>query len=165
MARKPISCILCHNADGISNYRLALQELLHNLDIDIALICETKLPAGFVWRNHGYRTYNIRGPNHADRNQYAISAPDKPTYYSHRTNVRPDVLDIFLHHMGLPKVDVETLYELNSDHNTVLLTVDSSITSQMLRGSGHFVRWDEFRRYLRPIELPSDRFCPPTHWK
>ena len=58
--------------------------------------------------------------------------------------MRPDVLDIFLHHMGLPKVDVETLYELNSDHNTVLLTVDSSITSQMLRGSGHFVRWDEF---------------------
>ena len=65
MARKPISRILCHNADGISNERLALQELLHSLDIDIALIFKTKLPAGFVWRNPGYRTYNIRGPNPA----------------------------------------------------------------------------------------------------
>ena len=46
---------------------------------------------------------------HADRNQYAISAPDRPTYYSHRTNVRPDVLDIFLHHMGLPVADVERM--------------------------------------------------------
>ena len=95
---------------------------------------------------------------HADRNQYAISAPDRPTYYSHRTNVRPDVLDIFLHHMGLPVADVETLDELNSDHNPLLLKVDSSMTSQVLRGSGNYVRWDEFRRYLRPIELPSDPF-------
>ena len=54
--------------------------------------------------------------------------------------------------------DVETLDELNSDHNPVLLTVDSSMTSQMLRGSGHYVRWDEYRRYLGPIELPSDPF-------
>ena len=54
--------------------------------------------------------------------------------------------------------DVETLDELNSDHNPVLLTVDSSMTSQVLRGSGHYVRWDEFRRYPRPIELPSDPF-------
>ena len=51
--------------------------------------------------------------------------------------------------------DVETLDELNSDHNPVLLKVDSSVTSQVLRGSGHYVRWDEFRRYLSPIELPS----------
>ena len=65
MAKKPIARILCHNADDISSDRLALQELLHSLDIDIALICETKLPAGFLWRNPGYRTYNIRGPNPA----------------------------------------------------------------------------------------------------
>ena len=72
--------------------------------------------------------------------------------------MRPDVLDIFLHHMGLTVLDVETLDELNSNHNSVLLTVDSSMTSQVLRGSSHYVRWDEFRRYLRPIELPSDPF-------
>jgi hypothetical protein len=77
---------------------------------------------------------------HADRNQYAISTPDRPPYYSHRINVRLDVLDIFLHQMGLPVVDVETLDELSSDHNSVLLRVDSSMTSQVLRGSGHFVR-------------------------
>ena len=40
--------ILCHNANGISNDRLALQELSHSLDIHIALICETKLPTDFV---------------------------------------------------------------------------------------------------------------------
>ena len=44
-------------------------------------------------------------------------------------NVHPDVLDIFLHHMELPVADVESLDELNSDHNPVLLTVDSSMTS------------------------------------
>jgi hypothetical protein len=86
---------------------------------------------------------------HADRNQYAISAPDRPTHYLHRMNVRHDVLDIFLHPTGLPIFDSEILNELNSDHIPVLLTVDSSTTSHVLRGSGHFVKWDEFRRYLR----------------
>jgi hypothetical protein len=56
MAKKPIARILCHNEDGISSDRVALQELLHSLDIDIALICEAKRPAGFVWRNPGYGT-------------------------------------------------------------------------------------------------------------
>ena len=40
-----------------------LQELLHSLDIDITLICETKLPPWFEWRDTAYRTYNTRGPN------------------------------------------------------------------------------------------------------
>jgi Endonuclease/Exonuclease/phosphatase family. len=55
--------ILCHNANGIYNDSLALQELLHSLDVDIALISETRLPTWFEWRNPGYRTYNTRGPN------------------------------------------------------------------------------------------------------
>ena len=42
---------------------IALHELLRSLDYDIALISETKLPRCFVWRNPGYRTYNIRDPN------------------------------------------------------------------------------------------------------
>ena len=65
MAKKPIARILCHNADGISSDKQALQELLYSLEIDIALIYVTKLPAGFVWRSPGYRIYNIRGPNPA----------------------------------------------------------------------------------------------------
>ena len=55
--------ILGHNANGIYNDSVALQELLHSLDVDIALICETKLPTWFDWRNPGYRTYNTRGSN------------------------------------------------------------------------------------------------------
>ena len=51
--------ILCNNANGIYTDRLTL----HSLDRDNALICETKLPPWFEWRNPGYRKYNIRGPN------------------------------------------------------------------------------------------------------
>ena len=32
------------------------------------------------------------------------------------------------------------------------------MTARTLWGSCHFVRWDEFRWYLEPIELPSDPF-------
>ena len=60
MAKKPIARILYHNPDGISNDRISLQEHMHSLYIHIALIYETKLPAGFVWK-----TYNIRSPNPA----------------------------------------------------------------------------------------------------
>jgi Exonuclease III len=55
--------ILCHNANSIYGDRLNLQELLHSLDVDIALIWETKLPTWFDWRNPDYRTYNTRGSN------------------------------------------------------------------------------------------------------
>jgi hypothetical protein len=55
--------ILCHNANGIYNDRLTLQELLHSIDVCIALICETKFPKWFDWRNPGYRTYITSGPN------------------------------------------------------------------------------------------------------
>jgi hypothetical protein len=81
-------------------------------------------------------------------------------------NVYPDVLDIFVHHMELPMVDVETLGKPHSDHNPVFLMVDSSMTSQMLRGMEHFVRCDEFRWYLRPTELPSNPFLahPRLGW-
>jgi Endonuclease/Exonuclease/phosphatase family. len=91
---------------------------------------------------------------HADKNLYAISAPDSPTYYSNRTNVHLDVFDIYLHHMK----DVETLDELNSDHNPVFPTVDSSMTANILQNTSHLVRKDEFRRYLKQIELPLDSF-------
>ena len=55
--------ILCHNANDIHNDRLVLHELLHSLDIDIALICEIKLPTWFEGRNLGYRIYDTRFPN------------------------------------------------------------------------------------------------------
>ena len=54
--------------------------------------------------------------------------------------------------------DVVTLDELNSDHNPVLLTVDSSLTSQVLRTMAHHIRWDLYRQHMRPVELPLDPF-------
>ena len=55
--------ILCYNENDVYNDRLALQELRHTLDIDTELICETKLPTWFHWKNPGYRTCNTCGPN------------------------------------------------------------------------------------------------------
>ena len=55
--------VLCLNANGIYNDRLDLLEVLHNLYIDLALICETKISMWFKKRNPGYRIYNTRGPN------------------------------------------------------------------------------------------------------
>ena len=43
---------------------------------------------------------------HADKNRYAISAPDRPTYSPNRQNAAPDVLDIFLHNIELLVDDV-----------------------------------------------------------
>ena len=78
---------------------------------------------------------------HADRNKYAISAPDSLTYYPHQGNAKTNVLDIFLHDMELPVLDVVTLDELNSDHNPVLFTVKCSMQAQ-----------------LKLNEFPSDSF-------
>ena len=55
--------IITHNANGISGDAVTLQELLQRKGVDIAFVCETRLPQYFTWRNPGYRTYNIQGPN------------------------------------------------------------------------------------------------------
>ena len=96
---------------------------------------------------------------HADKNNYAISAPDRPTYYSNRMNCSPDVLDILLHHAALPIAEIETFDELNSDHNPVLVVIDTSMPSQ-LQGNTHRkeVRWDVYRSHLKEIDLPQDEF-------
>ena len=94
---------------------------------------------------------------HADRNRYAISAPDRPTYYPYRQNAAPDVLDIFLHHIELLVDDVVALDELNSDHAPVLLTAKCSMSTRLRPDACH-VRWDVFRQHLKSIELPSDSF-------
>ena len=97
------------------------------------------------------RLISLRGrklARHVDRNKYAISAPDSPTCYPHQRNAKPDVLDIFLHHMELPVLDVVTLEELNSDHNPVLFTVKCSMQVQLKQISRLNVRWDVFRQQL-----------------
>ena len=63
MARMTKLKIIIHNANGIYSDRLCLQELLHRLDVDIALISETKVPPWFQWRIPGYKIYNTLGPN------------------------------------------------------------------------------------------------------
>ena len=61
-----------------------------------------------------------------DHKNYAVSAPDSPTYYPNWKNAAPDVLDIFLHHFGLPAEHVVSIDELNSDPNDAMLTIDCS---------------------------------------
>ena len=160
---------------------LAISVELNVLGIGIGFVSKPKQSSQREW--FGIRPLDYRRPQcknadwnsiltisrgrkrarYADMNHYAISAKDSPTYCSKWKNVHPDMLDIFLRHMGLPVVDVEILDELNSDHSSILLTIGSSMTCLMFRSTGHFVRWDEFRRYLSPIKIASDFFCPLKH--
>ena len=103
---------------------------------------------------------------HAYRNQFEVSASDSPTiYYSNRQNANPDVLDRFLHHLGLPVEVVVTLNELISDQNPVLLTINSSSLTGMGRSMCHSVRCNVFQQHLKPIEFLRTLFCPQKNWR
>lgn len=54
--------IITYNANGISSDYLLFTNLLQRYDIDIALVCETRLPQQFNWRIPGYRIYHTPGP-------------------------------------------------------------------------------------------------------
>ena len=57
-----------------------------------------QLPAGFVWRNPGYRTYNIRGPNPAYGGTAVLV----------RANIQHAVIDIpMLHSLQASAISVE----------------------------------------------------------
>lgn len=72
-------------------------------------------------RDWNSRLTTLRGRKlvrHADRNNYALYAPDSPTYYSKRMNVNPDVLDNSLNQLE----DAVALNVVNSSQNPILFT-------------------------------------------
>ena len=89
---------------------------------------------------------------YAHLNNNTVTGPDLPTIYPQNAVV----LDVFLYHSTLPISDNETLSELNSDHNPVLLTVDLNLTAEIRRNfSTRATKWNVFRDYLREISPPS----------
>ena len=78
-----------------------------------------------------------------------------PTTYPYNGS-RTDLIDIFLHHSTQPISNIETLNELNSDYNPVLLTVEVNLTAEIRRNfSTRAIKWNVLQDYLREISLPS----------
>jgi hypothetical protein len=73
------------------------------------------------------------------KNNYIISAPDFLTFFPH-LGTQPDVLDI-LHHSSLPIESIETLNELNSDHNHVLIRNYENLSVKFSQNFSNRATW------------------------
>ena len=221
--------ILYWNCDGIERDKLLFDYILQQQQIDIALLCETKLKQNTNWKIRNYYIYNTPGPNpthggtavivkaciphyqlqlpqfsnlqltaikiptrheelcigalyhspsfkiiekdldemqqisqsfllagdlnskntdwnsrittsrgrqlarHAENNNYEIFGPTEPTYYPYSPSYKPDVLDIVLKRSSAHILNMHTIAELNSDHEPVIMEVDTNIQHNMFQ--------------------------------
>lgn len=99
-------------------------------------------------------TQNSRGKVlqiHSTQNNYAIVTPDIPTFYPHNARSAPDILDVALFHHTANILSVTTTADLNSDHNPVLLTIDSSEGHTLFTRSERITDWDLYKEILTNI--------------
>jgi hypothetical protein len=79
-----------------------------------------------------------------------ISAPDKPTCYPYDTNKSPDILDVVLLKSTFVIINQELLFELDSDHLPVKISIAVSLTltkstRKLLNGKPD---WDKFKQFI-----------------
>lgn len=62
-----------------------------------------------------------------DDHNMNILTPDKPTFFGIQT-IRPDMLDIAIYKNIPFHMELKTICDLSSDHNPILLTLNSEAT-------------------------------------
>lgn len=86
---------------------------------------------------------------HSDLHGYQVLAPIKPTFFSYNSNILPDVLDIFLYNCNAVPLSIDTLEELSSDHNPVLLLLEGAVAKLLLPPVfSSSIDWSTYRSYI-----------------
>lgn len=77
-------------------------------------------------------------------------APTAPTYFPHDHRRLPDILDFFISSKFLPHSTINSVTDLSSDHNPVVLCLSTQplMTSPRPSLTAGFVNWDRFRETL-----------------
>ncbi|KAL1460251.1 hypothetical protein WDU94_012177 [Cyamophila willieti] len=84
-------------------------------------------------------------------NQFTYLSTGEPTYWPSDERKRPDLLDFFIaKHTYSNYTQVETNYELSSDHSPVILTLSTTIINKHTNISltSHRTDWEGFRLFL-----------------
>ncbi|CAI6353839.1 unnamed protein product [Macrosiphum euphorbiae] len=79
-----------------------------------------------------------------------MSAPDTPTYFPYDQNRNSDILDVILQKSIRFSIHQEPLYELDSDHLPVKITIDASLsfstpTRKLITGKPD---WEKFKQHI-----------------
>ncbi|CAH2094956.1 unnamed protein product [Euphydryas editha] len=90
----------------------------------------------------------------AELNGYVVVGPSSPTHIPSDPRCRPDVLDIVVH-SGLPSpVNVEVIYDLDTQHLPLLVTVDLQDSIRVQKGPRRRIDWSHYAAHLKQFELP-----------
>ncbi|KAL4119332.1 hypothetical protein QTP88_012150 [Uroleucon formosanum] len=83
-------------------------------------------------------------------NPAILSAPDTPTYYPYDQSRSPDILDVIILKSIRFSMHQEPLFELDSDHLSVKITLDASLsfstpTRKLITGKAD---WQKFKQHI-----------------
>lgn len=145
----------------ISAYLSPLKNILtEDLDILFKNTNKTILGCDLNSKHNAWkcRITNTKGRqlhSHAERYNYNILTPDKPTHFS--VNHRPDILDFFIIKNVNRMFHINTEDALSSDHNPVFLKTHNWINNIGFDESQSKINWRKYTQELEKInrEIPT----------
>ena len=89
----------------------------------------------------------------SEANNYEVLGPDEPTHVPSNTNYSPDVLDVVLCQELPCPVHVEVLYDMNTQHLPILITLGLAADFTAARAPRPRVNWSAYQSALTDLTL------------
>ncbi|CAH2215773.1 jg21243, partial [Pararge aegeria aegeria] len=96
----------------------------------------------------------------SERHHYGVLGPGSPTNIPVDCRCSPDVLDIVLHHRTDHPISVEALYDLDTEHLPILVTLNLQRDFTIPRPPRLKTDWEKYATALSELELAGPILTP-----
>ncbi|GBP89928.1 RNA-directed DNA polymerase from mobile element jockey [Eumeta japonica] len=96
----------------------------------------------------------------SEQHEYEVIGPDTPSHIPTKPRFRADVLDVVLCHQLPYPIYVEVLYDMDTQHLPILITLGTTAHMTPARPPTHRTDWDAFRSALEELHICKSFSCP-----
>lgn len=131
---------------------------------NILLLCDLNCKHS-TWKRKSDNANGRKLYKYLANSSTVMAVPNTPTYFPYVQNRNSDVLDVILQKPFRSSIHQEPLFELNSDHLPVKITIDASLsftasTYNLLTGKPD---WDKFKQHNTQNLIISKKYFKHFH--
>ncbi|GBP65548.1 RNA-directed DNA polymerase from mobile element jockey [Eumeta japonica] len=140
----------------------------HFCSFDVHTIFDDSTPtilAGDLNAKHTARGSRVVSPagrqllQDSEQQGYEVIGPDTPSHIPTDPRFRADVLDVLLCHQLPYPLCVEVLYNMDTQHLPILITLGTTAHMTPARPRTHRIDWDAFRSALEELHIGKSFSC------
>ncbi|GBP62578.1 RNA-directed DNA polymerase from mobile element jockey [Eumeta japonica] len=117
-------------------------------------------PDRFAWGSRVISPTGRQLLQDSEQHGYEVIGPDTPSHIPTNPRFRADVLDVVLCHQLPYTIYVEVLYDMDTQHLPILITLGTTAHMTPARPPTHRTDWDAFRSALEELHIGKSFSCP-----